>query len=76
MNRNLGIKKFFVVILAVLVILSGSYVGYRIVSEQIRRSQLIAALRQKKAMTRVLMNDIFPIMRNTVMFPPPNCSLW
>ena len=41
--KSIKIKKILVIVLAVLVLLSGSFIGYRVISEQQRRKQLIAA---------------------------------
>ncbi|MBQ6655240.1 MAG: M15 family metallopeptidase [Erysipelotrichaceae bacterium] len=43
MNKSIKIKKIMVAILAVLVLLAGSYIGYRIVTEHQRRSRIVAA---------------------------------
>ena len=42
MNRSIKAKKILVAILAVLVLLSGSYIGYRVVSEIQRRKKIVA----------------------------------
>ena len=43
MKNKIRAKKILVALLAILVLLSGTYIGYRIVSEQQRRKKIIAA---------------------------------